>query len=217
LREQIFHADGKMGTRCDGSSHEREKLGTLRDEDIIKWISEGWRFRVKTSHGKRYITRRRGGTERSVCAFQEDVWKRIMAYVERAHAAPPLPRETFEDIKALREEVKALSTKVEAIAALLPQSIYGKRMWLFSKIGQLSRQIRALKEWSSQIEDEMLDYEVRLSEAQTKIRSLEMEPINGLYERFECSSCRSKHLVAVKIKCTKCGAENWWGYWPQKP
>jgi len=48
-------------------------------------------------------------------------------------------------------------------------------------------------------------------------RRVNQIPILNLYEDFTCSSCGSKHLIAVKFKCTNCGYEGWWGYWPKKP
>ena len=32
---------------------------------------------------------------------------------------------------------------------------------------------------------------------------------------FTCASCETDGNVAAKVQCTKCGKENWWGWWPQ--
>ena len=32
---------------------------------------------------------------------------------------------------------------------------------------------------------------------------------------FTCTSCDADGDVAAKVKCTGCGKENWWGWWPQ--
>lgn len=32
---------------------------------------------------------------------------------------------------------------------------------------------------------------------------------------FTCTSCETDGNVAAKVKCTNCGKENWWGWWPQ--
>lgn len=32
---------------------------------------------------------------------------------------------------------------------------------------------------------------------------------------FTCTSCDANGDVAAKVKCTGCGKENWWGWWPQ--
>ena len=39
-------------------------------------------------------------------------------------------------------------------------------------------------------------------------------PSSTPYDNYKCSNCRSIHLVAVKIQCTKCKHESWWGYHP---
>jgi len=31
---------------------------------------------------------------------------------------------------------------------------------------------------------------------------------------YVCASCHSKGRVAVRLKCTDCGQENWQGWWP---
>lgn len=31
---------------------------------------------------------------------------------------------------------------------------------------------------------------------------------------FECSSCMTKGVVAIKVTCAKCGKDTWWGWWP---
>lgn len=33
---------------------------------------------------------------------------------------------------------------------------------------------------------------------------------------FHCDSCNSQGMVALYTKCTNCGKENWWGWWPKK-
>lgn len=33
---------------------------------------------------------------------------------------------------------------------------------------------------------------------------------------FRCNSCDSQGTVAMRVKCTDCGRENWWGWWPKK-
>ncbi len=35
-------------------------------------------------------------------------------------------------------------------------------------------------------------------------------------ETFACKSCQVQRQVAARIKCTDCGEESWWGWWPQR-
>ena len=46
-------------------------------------------------------------------------------------------------------------------------------------------------------------------------QSLDSIPIRGIRERFTCE-CGAKGMLAVSIKCTKCGEESWWGWWPKQ-
>ena len=41
-------------------------------------------------------------------------------------------------------------------------------------------------------------------------------PGQNLRESFTCNNCGAKGLVAVRIHCTQCGAEDWWGYHAKK-
>ncbi len=46
--------------------------------------------------------------------------------------------------------------------------------------------------------------------------NLQGTPVYGLQKSFTCGHCQSKGNVAVRIRCTGCGQESWWGYWPPK-
>jgi hypothetical protein len=34
-------------------------------------------------------------------------------------------------------------------------------------------------------------------------------------KNFRCDSCGADGAVALKIRCTHCEKENWWGWWPK--
>jgi hypothetical protein len=46
-------------------------------EEIKVLIRSGWNFRIKKVHGKNYITRRKGQTEKSLGRYDENLWKLI--------------------------------------------------------------------------------------------------------------------------------------------
>lgn len=59
------------------------------DESLQKWIKEGWKFRVKISKGRKYITRRMGAkTERSLGPFNQELWNRIKSIQSEAKKPP---------------------------------------------------------------------------------------------------------------------------------
>jgi|GEM_PF-560422 len=38
----------------------------------------------------------------------------------------------------------------------------------------------------------------------------------NISKTFKCRSCSGIGMVAIRVKCTKCGKESWWGWWPVK-
>jgi ribosomal protein L37E len=44
---------------------------------------------------------------------------------------------------------------------------------------------------------------------------LDGTPALGLKHHFKCH-CGASGFVALHIKCTKCGRESWWGWFPRE-
>lgn len=72
---------------------------------------------------------------------------------------------------------------------------------LESKVQQLESQLDVLEA----IIAELGDIETRLDGT----------PTLGLKHHFKCD-CGASGFVAVHIKCTKCGRDTYWGWWPKK-
>jgi DNA repair exonuclease SbcCD ATPase subunit len=53
----------------------------------------------------------------------------------------------------------------------------------------------------------------QVEEISEKLRST---PVYDMGEIFQCNVCHSDGLCAIRVKCTQCGRENWWGWWPPK-
>ncbi|MBN1368576.1 MAG: hypothetical protein JW967_11685 [Dehalococcoidales bacterium] len=60
--------------------------------------------------------------------------------------------------------------------------------------------------------------ELRIDELQSQLQSFYQKVHNKheLREDFQCSHCKSKATVAFYAKCTTCGKEKWFGWWPAK-
>lgn len=54
------------------------------EDEIRRFVSDGWNFRTKTVKGHLYITRRKGQTERGVGPYEAKLWKLIMDLREQA-------------------------------------------------------------------------------------------------------------------------------------
>jgi hypothetical protein len=55
----------------------RFPMAKYDEEEIIKWIIDGWNFRIKTVSGKKYVTRRKGEKERGMGKFSKKLWRLI--------------------------------------------------------------------------------------------------------------------------------------------
>ena len=66
-------------------------MGKYDGEKIKKLIMDGWSFREKTVSGNRYITRRKGQTERGMGRFSDDLWSLISASLNEGD--PPMSTE----------------------------------------------------------------------------------------------------------------------------
>lgn len=55
--------------------------------------------------------------------------------------------------------------------------------------------------------------EGRLDEIEGKLLG---DPLSGAREDITCQGCGSKGWIAIKIKCTTCGHETYWGWCPKK-
>ena len=72
---------------------------------------------------------------------------------------------------------------------------------LEGKIHQLESRVEILEVISAKIED----VETRLDGT----------PALDLRQRFKCD-CGASGFVALHARCTKCGEESWWGWFPKK-
>ena len=50
-------------------------------ESLIKSRDDGWRFSIKNVKGKKYITRKRKGEERSLGPYNDGLWSLILEIV----------------------------------------------------------------------------------------------------------------------------------------
>jgi hypothetical protein len=47
-------------------------------------------------------------------------------------------------------------------------------------------------------------------------RGLKNTPDYGIRNDFICEACGAHGFMAVPMRCTGCGTEGWWGWWPKK-
>jgi len=116
--------------------------------------------------------------------------------------APVAPAEGAEIMASLGEAVSELSERVSRMEAAL---------------GRLEKQGETRSNGQSS------DREMRKLASQVKRVAGEVQAIRGglqctlgydIGRTFTCGSCKSSSFVALYARCTACGREGWWGWWP---
>ncbi len=99
--------------------------------------------------------------------------------------------------------------------AKLEGEILGIRGYM-KRLGALETQMVALNERVKQV-SEHVDHAI--AEVNTENQEL-WDKLDGILTAnlkadFTCKKCGATELVAVHIQCTKCKAEDWWGWQPE--
>lgn len=107
------------------------------------------------------------------------------------------------------QQVDSLGTQLSALSSRLAQ--------LELKIAQLESG-NGHEHQKSTAESKSTSPQVHLISRQVEMimEGLGDTPDYNIGRTFSCGSCGSMGGVAIRVKCTRCNYENWWGRWPQK-
>ena len=67
------------------------------ERDILDFIQEGWNFRVKTTKGHRYISRRKRQVEKNLGPYSDELWDTIERLREQAPHFPGIVSERMKE------------------------------------------------------------------------------------------------------------------------
>jgi hypothetical protein len=129
----------------------------------------------------------------------------VQAKAPAQQPSPPNPINSNE-VAALQKTIADLSRQVSKLANT------AQRLDLLEeRTGQLAQLIQHAAH-SEQPSGE------QIAEIQAELRELSRYQNNHheLREDFECAHCKSKGTVAFLTKCTSCGQERWFGWWPRR-
>lgn len=120
--------------------------------------------------------------------------------VPAAAAAPS------KDIAALKETVADLTRQVSIL------------MDTTARLDFMDEKIDHLASLANQAPGESPDTLRQITEIQVQLRRLarDLRPQQALREHFHCENCHTSGNVAFRTKCTSCGEERWFGWWPKK-
>jgi hypothetical protein len=107
---------------------------------------------------------------------------------------------TLDEVASLQETVAELTRHVTKLANAMQRIDI-----LEEKIEQISAVVKLNPESTTIVER-------RINEIHRALEALHQE---SLRDGFQCNKCHSRKTVAVYVKCTTCGHENWMGWWPE--
>ena len=117
------------------------------------------------------------------------------------HVAPALPDETREMLNRMSERLETLGAAMERIAQLergLTETNSAVRL-IHQNMQTMTGQVQVV---SSRVKGILSNLKATLG--------------YRAKNTYVCVSCRSKGKVAARVKCTHCGQENLWGWWPSQ-
>lgn len=121
---------------------------------------------------------------------------------------PAAPRPSSEEIKALQATVAGLVQRMAKVE--MPVRSRGQEEGKSPEVSIIVQQL------SQRLEAMGRDLQ-KVSRRVTGItRGVADAPENGIHNGFVCQSCNAHGLVAIPIRCTVCGEESWWGWWPKE-
>ena len=123
-----------------------------------------------------------------------------------AHEPPSPSPAISNEVAALQKTIADLSRQVSKL-----DNTAQRLDLLEERTGQLAQLIQHAAH-SEQPSGE------QIAEIQAELRELSQRKNNHheLREDFECAHCKSKGTVAFLTKCTSCGQERWFGWWPRR-
>jgi hypothetical protein len=129
-----------------------------------------------------------------------------------ARPVQPARQENRAEVSA--ETVNAMNAKIAELSKQLAQ------------MGAAMKRIELLERKAAELENKVARNSEtpattqrvqELSEAVKKIsNNLKGTPGYGVKNTFTCEKCSDHGHVAVMYKCTSCGRERWYGWWPEK-
>jgi hypothetical protein len=128
-----------------------------------------------------------------------------------ARTAPPARQE--HKVEASADMLNSMNVKIADLTKQLAQM--GS---VFKRIELLEKKAMELEGKVGNSQSPAVAQKVEeLGEAIKKISTnLKGTPGYGVRHTFNCEKCSDKGHVAVMYRCTKCGHERWYGWWPEK-
>ncbi|MFP3975014.1 MAG: hypothetical protein ACLFVK_02190 [Dehalococcoidia bacterium] len=118
--------------------------------------------------------------------------------------------DSLENLAQRVDQVESLVTKILALSQQMEVAT--------AKIERLETQIANMENAPQSAQQDIRPLVNSIKEIDAQLMSI-LKGLQGtvgynLGQNFRCSSCGSQGFVAELVKCTVCGEESWWGWWP---
>ncbi len=126
---------------------------------------------------------------------------------KQAARPEPKPEVSMEVVNGLNAKIAELTKQLNQIQGAI-KGLDG----IEKKLGALTVKVENNREPAQTAERVQ-----KLNEELKKIaHNLKGTPGYGIKHSFDCEKCSDHGHVAVMFRCTKCGQERWYGWWPEK-
>ncbi len=130
----------------------------------------------------------------------------------KAPSAAPLPTSapvpSYEVLETLQATVADLAQRMTKLETAI------------SRLGREEREVPdvsvTVQGLSQRLGAVVKDLQKVNSQVRATLRGLGGTPVYSIRSKFTCESCGSHGSVAIPMRCTKCGKEGWYGWWPKK-
>ncbi len=120
-------------------------------------------------------------------------------------AAPTPSDDVLKTIQATLDDLVQRMTKVETNISRLSQK-EEKAADVRLPVQKLSQRLETVVKNLRKVD----------SQVSGVLRGLEGTPGYSIRSDFTCQSCGSHDFIAIPMRCTKCGSDGWWGWWPNE-
>lgn len=131
---------------------------------------------------------------------------------------PVTPQSTLGAFKSMEgDSAEHTSPLDNAALTLLTERVDGIEKVL-KRLVKLEDQIAQLKSANKQRARDYTDMTKQLkkisAQINTIVQGLQNTPAYDAHRKFLCDSCGTEGNVAINIRCSQCGKDNWLGWWP---
>lgn len=132
-----------------------------------------------------------------------------VAVQSAADVGKPAPAPAANNDAAL-EQITGFKTQIMELTEQI-----NHLMELEAVVNQIQGKIKTLETGPKTSPEEINVIKGQMNEVTSTLDILKKQPKSGdnFLDGFFCSNCHSQGLVAVHVKCTTCGKENWMGWW----